>query len=634
MTVARTPASTKEMGEPKGRVSTRGRGAQPADYDRLPLPCMLIDRRGRLAHVNRPWIEMFGTPLRKAIGKPFEGFLEPDWVPHFRANLTSLLHTGRLEGLQLEVLRKDGPPALVELFARFDEGSSDSGRFAHCVLYHSPVHGRAEEVLTQGLLHERIIAEISCMAIEIKEFEPFCESCTHYLAGQTSADAVYLFGFDSIRDKVRVITEWVGPLGKSIKGKYQDYPASTFPWFMEQIKSNNPICYSDIRDIPWSHQEYQTFSHAGVKSLLHLPLSAKGELHGFIGFETYGQHREWMRADVWILEIASRIIVSRILMNQAEMRLRESERLLSNTFDAIQDGIVIMDKEMNLVRMNRTASDWFPNAASGHGRKCYAFFHGRDDPCPVCPSKRALETGQVCVEIEPIDNPARVDEWIELFAFPIPGEDGKPAGVIEYLKEVTARVRAERALKESHHMLEQRVRERTLKLQSSFRALKTKHQALVRHKKELAQLNQELSQTNLALATVTRLAERSRIESESKSARLIHSKVVPLLSSLKQGGSLEMVRMGLDALNAYITQVGPGLDEEARLVAKLTPQQIKLALLIRNGVTAREAGVKLGISPETVRTHRKRIRKALGLQDSKTNLATYLKSVLKVTLPL
>jgi DNA-binding NarL/FixJ family response regulator len=155
-----------------------------------------------------------------------------------------------------------------------------------------------------------------------------------------------------------------------------------------------------------------------------------------------------------------------------------------------------------------------------------------------------------------------------------------------------------------------------------------KNQTLVRHKMELARLNQELSQTNMALAAVTRLAERSRIESERKSAQVIQAKVVPFLASLKRARSFELVQMGLDVLIAYMTQVGPGMDQAARIVATLTPQQLKLALLIREGATAREAGEELGISPETVRTHRKRIRKSLGLQDSNTNLSTYLKSVL------
>ena len=441
-------------------------------------------------------------------------------------------------------------------------------------------------------------------------------------------DAVYLFGFDPVRDTIGVIAEWVGPSGKSIKAKYQEHSARALPWFMKQIKTNQTICYSDTREIPWTAQEHQIFSLAGVKSLLHLPLAAHGALYGFVGFETYGDHRRWDKTDVKILETASRIIVSRIMMHRAEMRLLESERLLSNTFDAIQDGIVIMDSGLNLIRMNRTAREWFPDEVPCQGRKCYEFFHGRVEPCPVCPSKRALETGRACMEIEHIDNPARVDEWVEVFSYPIPGEDGKPIGVIEYLKEVTARVRAERELKESNALLERRVRERTLKLQASLGALKMKNEALVRHKNELARLNLELSQTNLALATVTRLAERSRIESESRSAQLIHSKVVPLLSTSKRAHSLEMVQMGLDVLNAYMSQVGPSLGDEAQVVGKLTPQQLKLAFLIRDGASAREAGDKLGISPETVRTHRKRIRKTLGLQDSRANLATYLKSVL------
>jgi hypothetical protein len=39
-----------------------------------------------------------------------------------------------------------------------------------------------------------------------------------------------------------------------------------------------------------------------------------------------------------------------------------------------------MDSELNLIRMNRTAREWFPDEVPCQGRKCYEFFHGRVEP--------------------------------------------------------------------------------------------------------------------------------------------------------------------------------------------------------------------------------------------------------------
>jgi DNA-binding CsgD family transcriptional regulator len=57
----------------------------------------------------------------------------------------------------------------------------------------------------------------------------------------------------------------------------------------------------------------------------------------------------------------------------------------------------------------------------------------------------------------------------------------------------------------------------------------------------------------------------------------------------------------------------------------LSPRELEICSLIRNGYTSKEIAGILNISPETVRTQRKKIRKKLGLIGQKTNLISYLK---------
>lgn len=134
MTSSRTPDDAEGLDGPQGSFSAPRAVPCHAGYDQLPLPAMLLDRQGLLVHVKRRWIELFDHPVQEAVGKPFESFLEPDWIPHFRANLPTVHRTGRLEGLQLEVLRRDGAPAFVELFATVCGDPLHGDGLIHCLL--------------------------------------------------------------------------------------------------------------------------------------------------------------------------------------------------------------------------------------------------------------------------------------------------------------------------------------------------------------------------------------------------------------------------------------------------------------------------------------------------------------------
>ena len=66
--------------------------------------------------------------------------------------------------------------------------------------------------------------------------------------------------------------------------------------------------------------------------------------------------------------------------------------LLKNVFDAIQDGISVLDKESSIVQVNPTMEPWYPNSRPLRGKKCYQVYQNRRTPCNFCPAKRALQS--------------------------------------------------------------------------------------------------------------------------------------------------------------------------------------------------------------------------------------------------
>ena len=138
-----------------------------------------------------------------------------------------------------------------------------------------------------------------------------------------------------------------------------------------------------------------------------------------------------------------------------EEALQESELFLSNVFDSIQDGISVLDTDLNIVSVNQTMRKRHAHMLPLEGKKCYEAYHWRNDKCEICPTIRALETGKLEMDEVPLTQEDVTTGTIELFAFPILDESGKPKGVVEYVRDVTVRKEVEKALQES----EERFRE-------------------------------------------------------------------------------------------------------------------------------------------------------------------------------
>lgn len=132
-----------------------------------------------------------------------------------------------------------------------------------------------------------------------------------------------------------------------------------------------------------------------------------------------------------------------------EEELRGSEAFLKNVFDAIQDGISVLDTDLRILRVNKWMERMYIDEAPLIGKNCYVVYQKRDTPCPWCPSLKSIETGEPSSSIVPYPSEQKPTGWIDLTSFPIKDKYGYVVGIIEYVKDITNQKKAEVALQQS-----------------------------------------------------------------------------------------------------------------------------------------------------------------------------------------
>jgi PAS domain S-box-containing protein len=132
---------------------------------------------------------------------------------------------------------------------------------------------------------------------------------------------------------------------------------------------------------------------------------------------------------------------------KAQEKLKENAIFLETILDTIQDGISVLDTDLNVIKVNAAMRAMYVSPTALEGRACYEAFRGRSAPCPRCPTMRAMADGRMHSEaVSREDDEGVAPGFIELFAYPYRDALGRIKGVVEFVRDITERKRLEREL--------------------------------------------------------------------------------------------------------------------------------------------------------------------------------------------
>lgn len=104
--------------------------------------------------------------------------------------------------------------------------------------------------------------------------------------------------------------------------------------------------------------------------------------------------------------------------------------------------------------------------------------------------------------------------------------------------------------------------------------------------------------------------------------------VFPYLQRVRSGRLTESQTAYMDMIESSLNHViSPLMHKMKGAHSRLTPTEIEVADMIRNGKKTKEIAELLNVSAGTIEGHRNGIRKKLGLSNKKANLRSYLSSL-------
>ncbi len=269
---------------------------------------------------------------------------------------------------------------------------------------------------------------------------------------------------------------------------------------------------------------------------------------------------------------------------------------LEAIIDASIDRIRLVDKDLRIIWANQnTYRERRVSPEKIIGQQCYRIFFGKESICPRCPAKRALKSGKMEHAVMEIER-SRGTVCCDNYAVPVKNESGDIINIIQITRDITKRVRAEKAFEESS--------------------------------KELEIKKNSLEEVNTALRVLVERRDEDKKELEERVLMNVKELVVPLLEKVREGRLDSKQTTYMDVLESNLNDI---ISPFSRTLSSkhlgLTPTELRIANMIKEGRKTKEMARLMNLSPRTVESHRESIRKKMGIKNRRANLRSHLLSI-------
>ena len=142
---------------------------------------------------------------------------------------------------------------------------------------------------------------------------------------------------------------------------------------------------------------------------------------------------------------------------------------------------------------------------------------------------------------------------------------------------------------------------------------------------KLRRAQTELEEANTALKVLLRRREEDQDELAQSVRFNLHHLISPSVETLGQSGLSSFQASQVELIKQRLNDVASSLSRRlSEQFNDLTPRELEVATMIREGRTTKQIAALLGVTPKAIEVHRDGLRRKLGLKHRKINLRSFL----------
>lgn len=288
--------------------------------------------------------------------------------------------------------------------------------------------------------------------------------------------------------------------------------------------------------------------------------------------------------------------------NELEKKVRISEARYRAVVQDQTELICRFDADLKITFVNDAFCRYFDCRQEAVINGPFAVCAERNTRKKIKTAISSLKIAEPVTTLEhPIYSPCRKIRWIQWSIRAIYSPNGE---LVEYQtvgRDISKRVEMEEALKRAALELEQRVVLRTRELEAKTSALE---------------------ELNTALKILLKKRDEDKVSLENRVVTNVGELVIPFLEKVKKNTADERTTTYLNIIENNLNDITSPFARSISL--KLTPTEVKVAHLIKQGRTTKEIAELLSVGSRTIESYRNNIRKKMGIKNKKVNLRLFL----------
>ncbi len=282
-----------------------------------------------------------------------------------------------------------------------------------------------------------------------------------------------------------------------------------------------------------------------------------------------------------------------------------SDELLRNIFNSVSAHIAILDESGLILATNQAWNDF--SASNGLPENFNFYQMNYLSICDAAGADGIKDAAAVVSGIRQVIN-GEVDEF--LYDYPCHSPQG-PRWF--YMRAVLMADDGPLRVIVSHEDITQ---------------LKLAQESLKENQQTLEEKNQSLNELNTALKVLIKQRENDKADMEKKFLTNVKMLILPYIDRLKESRLNEKDKTLVNIIDDHLQDIiSPLLQNINNADIMLTPQEIQVASLVKDGKTTSEIADILFVSESTISFHRKNLRRKLGLKTRQANLRSFLLSM-------